>query len=73
MANRTWPLWAAAFQVVAMSGHLAVALHPEGMRRAYWAITQLPQYGQLAALLIGAAAHARRVRTVGAYRSWRRE
>jgi len=70
-ANRTWPLWAAAAQVICVSGHIALFIQPTGMRRAYWAMTQLPQYIQLAALLIGATAHARRVRLVGRYRSWR--
>jgi hypothetical protein len=70
-ANRTWPLWAAAAQVICVSGHLAVLAGPPGMRQAYWAMTQLPQYIQLTALLVGATAHARRVRLMGRYRSWR--
>jgi len=70
-ANRTWPLWAAAAQVICVSGHIALLIHPDGMRRAYWAMTQLPQYIQLTALLLGATAHARRVRLMGRYRSWR--
>lgn len=70
-ANRTWPMWAAAFQVICMSGHVAVTIEPGGMRRAYWAITQLPQYGQLAAMLLGTWAHRRRARQIGPYRSWR--
>ena len=70
-ANRMWPLWAAAAQLICVSGHITLLIQPEGMRRAYWAMTQLPQYIQLAALLCGATAHARRVRLVGRYRSWR--
>jgi hypothetical protein len=70
-ANRTWPLWAAAAQVICVSGHVAGLIEPGGMRRAYWAMTQLPQYVQLAALIFGATAHARRVRLMGRYRSWR--
>jgi uncharacterized membrane protein len=70
-ANRTWPLWAAAAQVICVSGHIALLIEPHGMRRAYWAMTQLPQYIQLGALLLGATAHARRVRLMGRYRSWR--
>jgi hypothetical protein len=70
-ANRTWPLWAAAAQVICVSGHIAGLIEPGGMRRAYWAMTQLPQYVQLAALIFGATAHARRVRLMGRYRSWR--
>jgi hypothetical protein len=70
-ANRLWPLWAAAAQLICVSGHLAAFIEPGGMRRAYWAMTQLPQYIQLVALLLGAAAHARRERRMGRYRSWR--
>lgn len=71
-ANRIWPLWAAAAQLICVSGHVAALIEPGGMQRAYWAMTQLPQYIQLTALLFGAAAHARRERRLGGpYRSWR--
>jgi len=70
-ANRMWPLWAAAAQLICVSGHIAVFVSPEGMRRAYWAMTQLPPYIQLTALLLGAVAHARRFDRIGPYRSWR--
>ncbi len=70
-ANRIWPLWAAAAAVICYSGHLAAIVEPGGMTLAYWAMTQIPPYIQLAALLLGVAAHARRQRRVGRYRSWR--
>ena len=70
-ANRMWPLWAAAAQVICMSGHVVAFIEEGGMRRAYWALTQLPPYIQLVALLLGAVAHVRRERRIGAYRSWR--
>jgi hypothetical protein len=69
-ANRMWPLWAAAAQLICVSGHLALFAAP-GMTQAYWAMTQLPQYVQLAALVLGALAHARRYARIGPYRSWR--
>lgn len=69
-ANRMWPLWAAAAQLICVSGHMALFMEP-GMRRAYWALTQLPQYIQLTALFLGAMAHARRFDRIGPYRSWR--
>src|SRR5690606_37308279 len=34
-ANRMWPLWAAAAQVICVSGHVAAFVEPGGMRRAY--------------------------------------
>src|SRR6478735_1773010 len=70
-ANRRWPLWAAAAQLICFSGHMAVLISPEGMRRAYWAMTQLPPYIQLTSLLLGAVWHARRFERIGPYRSWR--
>ena len=69
-ANRMWPLWAAAAQLICVSGHFAVFVEP-GMRRAYWAMTQIPPFIQVIALVCGAAAHVRRERKWGAYRSWR--
>jgi hypothetical protein len=69
-ANRMWPLWAAAAQLICVSGHLALFVEP-GMSQAYWAMTQLPQYIQLTALVLGAVAHARRYERIGPYRSWR--
>lgn len=72
-ANRMWPLWVAAASLVSMSGHFAILIQPVGMRRAYWALTQLPQYVQLIALLLGTQAHMRRLRKLGQpYRSWRK-
>lgn len=70
-ANRVWPLFAAAAQVMCVSGHIAVLASANGFNQAYWAITSLPQYIQLFAVLAGAAAHTRRVRLIGPYRSWR--
>ena len=70
-ANRMWPLWAAAAQLICVSGHIAAFIEVGGMRRAYWALTQLPAFIQLIALVLGAVAHARRFDRIGPYRSWR--
>ena len=70
-ANRMWPLWAAAAGLICYSGHIAALIEPGGFRRAYWAMTQIPPYIQLMALLLGVAAHVRRERRLGPYRSWR--
>jgi hypothetical protein len=70
-ANRLWPLWAAAAQLICYSGHVAAWIEPGGMRRAYWAVTQIPPFIQVLALALGAAAHDRRMRRIGPYRSWR--
>jgi len=70
-ANRLWPLWAAAAQLICFSGHIAAFIEPAGWTRAYWAMTQIPPYIQVIALVSGAAAHTRRMRRIGRYRSWR--
>ncbi len=70
-ANRVWPIFSAAAQLVAVAGSLAVWSSAEGMQVAYWAVTQLPLFGQLAALALGTFFHLRRQAVVGPYRDWR--
>lgn len=70
-ANRIWPLWAAASQVMTISGHIVVLIGDSGINYAYWAMTQLPPYVQLLAMVCGATFHAHRFRRIGHYRSWR--
>ena len=70
-ANRIWPVWAAAAQLMTFSGHLVVMISGTGWNYAYWAMTQLPPYIQLFALVCGVVFHARRFRRIGHYRSWR--
>ncbi|HTM95428.1 MAG TPA: hypothetical protein VL100_06400 [Croceibacterium sp.] len=70
-ANRIWPLFAAAAQLICLMGHLAALLETEGMRRAYWTATQIPPFFELIAVLSGTFAHVRRTHRLGNYRSWR--
>lgn len=70
-ANRVWPIFSAAAQLVAVAGSLAVWGSKGGMQIAYWAVTQLPLFGQLAALAFGTYFHWRRQAAVGPYRDWR--
>jgi len=70
-ANRVWPIWAAGAQLMTFTGHLVVMISPGGVDRAYWAMTQLPPYIQLFAMVCGAAFHNRRFERIGPYRSWR--
>jgi hypothetical protein len=70
-ANRVWPLWAAAAQLICVAGHVAALVEPRGMTLAYWAMTQLPPFIQLIALVSGAVAHTRRTHRIGPYPSWR--
>lgn len=70
-ANRVWPIWAAAAQLICVAGHSVAIIESGGMRRAYWAMTQLPPFVQIVALMGGTVLHALRTRQIGSYRSWR--
>lgn len=70
-ANRIWPLWMAAAQLVVLFGHFAAMTMPGGMQRAYWAMTQLPIAIQIVALLFGILWHQFRLRQIGTYSDWR--
>jgi hypothetical protein len=70
-ADRLWPLWAAGAQLICFTGHLIALIEADNVRRAYWAMTQTPQYVQLGALLIGTYRHARRKRRDGIDIAWR--
>lgn len=70
-ANRVWPIFSAAAQLVAVAGSLAVMGTRGGMQLAYWAVTQMPLFAQLAALALGTFLHMRREAAVGPYRDWR--
>lgn len=69
-ANRVWPLWIAAAQLVAIMGSLAPLAYTTGHTHAYWAMTQLPIFVHLIALGLGVLFHSRRLRRVGPYNAW---
>lgn len=70
-ANRGWPLWACAAQLIVMLGHLAKLYEVRQVYRGYWVMTQVPFLLQLAVIAIGTAMHVARTRSVGPYHSWR--
>lgn len=70
-ANRGWPLWVGALQMIVVAGHFAKLLDVSAIRRGYWAMIAVPGYMQLLVLWLGLAAHARRVRRIGPYAAWR--
>lgn len=70
-ANRGWPLWVCALQVIVLLGHIAKLWDLNVVRRAYWVMTQLPLFLQMLAVVIGTRAHTRRARRIGWYHSWR--
>ncbi|WP_271078265.1 hypothetical protein [Aurantiacibacter sp. MUD61] len=69
-ANRTYPLFIVAAQLVAIIGSMAAALVPDGMSVAFWAMTQAPLFLEILLLGGGTIAHAARVSRIGPYNAW---
>ncbi len=70
-ANRIYPLWFAAVQLLAVFAHLARAMAVEILPVVYAIMFIAPSYLQIAILAWGVWRHRRRVRRFGPYRSWR--
>ena len=70
-ANRIYPLWFAAFQLIALFAQIARDLAPGVATLAYQVLYTGPSYFQILLLAGGIWLHRRRVRRLGPYRSWR--
>jgi hypothetical protein len=70
-ANRGWPLWITATQLIVVIAHLAKLMEIDEARRSYWLMTEVPYLAQIATLVIGTSAHAARQRRIGKYAAWR--
>ena len=70
-ANRGWPLWVSAAQIIVVLGHMSKIIDLSLVRFGYFAMTQLPISIQVCALLLGTVAHVRREERVGRYHAWR--
>ena len=70
-ANRGWPLWISASQVLVVIAHAAKMWEVDMVRRAYWTMTQMPFLFQIVVLAIGTGAHMERKRRIGRYHAWR--
>lgn len=71
-ANRIYPLWFAAVQLLAVFAHLAREMAVDILPVVYAIMFMAPSYLQIAILVLGLWLHRRRVRRHGPYRSWRR-
>lgn len=56
-ADRFWPIWLAAFQLVAVAAHGVSAYNPSILPVAYWWIVGKISYPMLAILAIGTMRH----------------
>jgi len=70
-ANRVYPIWLAAFQLVSLLSHFAREVTDFFPKLAYGLMSYGPYYTIILILAFGIAAHARRLRHLGPYRSWR--
>jgi len=71
-ANRVYPLWIGAAQIIAVSGHAYRLALSQINEFAYDMMVMLPSYIQLVAMTLGLAFHMSRRRRLGSYPSWRR-
>ncbi|WP_051221094.1 hypothetical protein [Erythrobacter cryptus] len=70
-ANRSYTLWLAGFQLVALSAHVVRGLVDAVSPLAYAILAIGPSYGQLLVLAGGLLFHCLRLRRYGPYRDWR--
>lgn len=70
-ANRNYPLWIAALQLVAIGAHAVRGLVDAVSPFAYLVLSTGPSYCQLLLIFGGFLRHVRRERRFGPYRAWR--
>ncbi|WP_448140358.1 hypothetical protein [Sphingopyxis fribergensis] len=70
-ANRVYPIWLAAFQLVSVLSHFAREVTASFPKLAYGLMTYIPFYVILLIMAGGLVFHARRTKYLGRYRSWR--
>ena len=70
-ANRGWPLWLSATQLIVVMAHFAKLLEIDEARRSYWIMTQATPLVELIGLMIGTWSHMLRQQRIGRYAAWR--
>lgn len=70
-ANRIYPLWLGAAQIIAVIAHLYRMAFSDIGRFAYEEMQIIPAYIQVAAISLGLWFHVRRIARIGSYPSWR--
>lgn len=70
-ANRNYPLWIAAFQLVAIASHVVKPMVDAMSPIAYAVMVVGPSYCQLLLIFGGFVRHIQRERRFGPYRDWR--
>jgi nicotinamide riboside transporter PnuC len=69
-ANRYWPLWVAALQIIGLGGHFVKLAEPGTLRQAYGFALVFWSYPMLLLIALGTFNHQRRLRRFGSDPSW---
>jgi len=70
-ANRMYPLWLAALQLISLASHLIRGIDRLMLPLAYSVMNIAPSYLELIIIVGGIVCHVRREKRYGPYRSWR--
>lgn len=69
-AERFWPLWLAALQLLTVAAHGAKFADPETIRRAYEFLMVFWSYPMIFLLIVGTWRHQQRISRLGYDRAW---
>jgi hypothetical protein len=69
-ARRAWPIWATSLQILSLSSHFARQVDAGVSPLVYGLMKSSPTFFVLLALLVGTAAHRRRLRVHGKDPGW---
>lgn len=69
-AERFWPIWISAFQMIQVLSHLPELLIPRLLPEAYLIIVSVWAYPMLFLLIVGTLRHQRRLKQYGTDKSW---
>jgi hypothetical protein len=69
-AERFWPIWISAFQLLQVFSHLADMFIPYLLPQTYMIIVSVWVYPMLALLAVGTIRHRTRIQLTGSDRSW---
>jgi hypothetical protein len=69
-AERFWPLWVAAFQIISTAGHAVKYVEPDIIGRAYAFLLAIWAYPMILLLVVGTWRHQQRLARLGIDKSW---
>jgi hypothetical protein len=72
VADRYWPMWLAALELIAVATHLAKAYRPSIVPDAYWIVTNQLAWVMVAVLVLATARHRDRLKAGLPEPSWSR-